>query len=92
MSERKFPKPWQVTDKITEIFLQFIFYILWMTQIQEIITHRFWKFTNGYEGMCMSGAKFPKPWQVTDKIIEWFFFTIHILYFMNDSNSRNNNW
>ena len=36
MSEGKFPKPWQVTDKIIEwFFLQFIFYILWMTQTQE---------------------------------------------------------
>ena len=38
----------------------------------------------------MSERKFLKPWQVTDKIIEWF-FTIHIWHFMNDSNSRNNN-
>ena len=33
-------------------------------------------------------------WKVTDKIIEWFlfyFFTIHILHFTSDSNSRNNN-
>ena len=22
----------------------------------------------------MSGGKFPKPWQMTDKIIEWFSF------------------
>ena len=36
----------------------------------------------------MSEGKFFKPWQVTDKIIEWFFFTIYILHFMNDSNSR----
>ena len=28
---------------------------------------------NGYEGMCMSGGKFLKLWQVTDKIIEWIF-------------------
>ena len=40
----------------------------------------------------MSEGKFPKPWQVGDKIIEWFFFTVHILHFMNDSNSRKNNW
>ena len=26
---------------------------------------------NGLEGMCMSGGKFLKPWQVTDKITEW---------------------
>ena len=44
MSERKFLKPWQVTDKIIEwFFLPFIFYILWMTQIQEIITHKVFK-------------------------------------------------
>ena len=37
----KHPKQWQVTDKIIEsFFLQFIFYILQMTQTQEIITHR----------------------------------------------------
>ena len=41
MSGGKFPKPWQVTDKIIEwFFLQLIFYIFWMTQTQEIITHR----------------------------------------------------
>ena len=39
----------------------------------------------------MSEGKFLKEGQVTDKIIEWLFFTIHILHFMNDSNSRNNN-
>ena len=34
---------------------------------------------NGYEGMCMSGGTFLKPWQVTDKIIEWIFkFKKHI--------------
>ena len=38
----------------------------------------------------MNWAKTPKPWQVTGKIIVWF-FTIHILHFTNDSNSRNNN-
>ena len=32
-------------------------------------------------GMCMSGVKFIKPWQVTNKIIEWIFmqFTFNIL-------------
>ena len=41
MSEGKFSKPWQVTDKIIEWFiLQFISYILWMTQTQEKITCR----------------------------------------------------
>ena len=36
----------------------------------------FGKFTNGYEGLCMSEGKFPKPWQVTDKIIEWFILQV----------------
>ena len=42
----------------------------------------FGKFTNGYEGLCMSEGKFPKPWQVTDKIIEWFIlqFISYILW------------
>ena len=75
MSEGKFPKPWQVTDKIIEWFiLRFISYILWMTQSQEKITCRVLKITNGYEGLCMSEKKFSKPWQVTDKIIECIFF------------------
>ena len=66
---------WQVTDKIIEwIVFQFIFNLLQMTQTQEIINHRVSKFTNGYEGLCMSGGKFLKEWQVTDKIIEWIFF------------------
>ena len=30
----------------------------------------FQKFMNGFEGMCMSGGKFLKACQVTDKIIE----------------------
>ena len=36
---------------------------------------------NGFKGICMSGGKFPKPWQVTDNIIEWFFsqFKFNIL-------------
>ena len=34
----------------------------------------FWKFTDGYEGMCMSGGKFPEPWQVTIKLLSDFFF------------------
>ena len=49
---------------------------------------------NGYEGMCMSGGKFLKPWQVTDKIIEVNFYAIHIQhlkYFTSDSHSKNNN-
>ena len=49
-----------------------------MTQIQEIINHRVLKFTNGYEELCMSGAKFLKEWEMCNKIIGWFFFPIHI--------------
>ena len=33
---------------------------------------------NGFKGMCMSGGKFIKPWQVTDKIIEWIFMQVII--------------
>ena len=59
MSGEKFLKPLQVTDKIIEWFLlQFIFYILWMTQTQEIITCRVWKFTNGYGGCVWVGEVF----------------------------------
>ena len=32
---------------------------------------------NGYEGMCMNGGKFLKPWQVTDKIIDLIFPNSH---------------
>ena len=53
-----------MTDKITrQIFFQFTFN-------HEISIVGFQKFRNGYEGMCMSGGKFLKEWQVTDKIIE----------------------
>ena len=65
-------------DKIIEwFFLQFIFYILQMTQTQEIITHRVLKFTNGYEGMCMTGEKFIKEWQMKDKITGSIFPNLH---------------
>ena len=50
----------------------------------------FQKCMNGYKGICMSRGKFLKPWQVTDKIIEWIFYTSHIQHFMSDSNSENN--
>ena len=46
-----------------------------------------WIWDNVYE----LGQGFLKQWQVTDEIIEWIFFWIHIQPFMNDSNSRNNN-
>ena len=83
MSRGKFLKPWQVTHKIIEwIFIQFTFNILWVTLTQKIITHRVSKIHEWFEGMCMSRGKFLKPWQVTDKIIEWIFiqFTFNILW------------
>ena len=67
-------KEWQVTDKIIE-WIIFPIHIQPFTNDSnsKIITHRVSKFINGYEGMCMSEGKFFKPWQVRDKIIEWFF-------------------
>ena len=50
-----------MTDKIIEcFFFQFTFNLLEMTQTQEIINRRVYKFMNGYEGMGMSGGKFLK--------------------------------
>ena len=62
-----------------------------MTQTQKIITHRVSKTQNGYEGMCMSGGKLFKPWQVTDKIVEWIIlqFIFNILQ-MNQTQKNNN--
>ena len=48
-----------------------------ITQTQEIITHRVSKIYEWIWGMCMSEGKFLKEWPMRDKIIEWF-FTIHI--------------
>ena len=79
MIGEKFLKEWQVKDKITgSIFSQFASNLLQMTQTKKIISHRFWKFTNGFESMGMSGRKFSKPWQVTDKLLSDFLFTIYI--------------
>ena len=47
----KFLKQWQMMDKIIEwIFFQFTFNILWMTQTQEIITHRVLKIHEWIQG------------------------------------------
>ena len=46
---------------------------------------------NGNKRMCMSGGKLFKESQVTDKIVEWIFYVIHIQSFTSDSNLRNNN-
>ena len=54
-----------------------------MTQIQELISCGVPKFTNGYEELCMTGAKFLKEIQVREKIIGVNFFPIHIQPFMN---------
>ena len=73
-----------MTDNIIEwFFMQVTFNILWVTLTQkkkQLIGCQ--KFTNGYKGMCMSGGKILKPWQVTDKIIEWIFsqFTFNFLW------------
>ena len=52
--------------------------------------HRVWKFTSGYEGMCMSGESFLRndKWQIKYRVN---FFPIHIQSFTKDSNSINNN-
>ena len=93
MSGGKFLKPWQVTDNIIEwIFFQFTFDPLWMTQTHEIITCKVSnKLMNGYGEMCMSGGKFLKEWQVTDKIIAGIFFQFTFHLFSNDSNSKKYN-
>ena len=61
--------------------MQFTFNLLQMTQTQEIITHRVSTFTNGYVGMCMSGGKFLKPWQVTDKLLSKFLCNSHSTFY-----------
>ena len=51
----------------------FISHLSWLKKLSP---------AHGFEGMCMSREKFLKPWQVTDKIIEWIFsqFTFNILW------------
>ena len=74
MTWGKFSKPLQVKiNLLTDFFLQFILYILQMTQTQEITTHRVSKIHKWIWGMCIIGGKFLKEWQVTDKIIESIF-------------------
>ena len=46
---------------------------------------------NGYEGMCMSGGKFLKPWQVTDKISEWIFMQATFNILRVTQTQKNNN-
>ena len=74
MSGGKFLKEWQVTDKIIEWNSFPILFNLLNDSNSKNNNSGFQKFTNAYEGMCMSEGKFLKPWQVTDKIIEWIFF------------------
>ena len=76
MIGEKFIKEWQVKDKIIEsIFSQFVFNHLQMTQTQEIYnSYGLENSQMDMRSMCMSEGKFPKPWQVADKIIEWFSF------------------
>ena len=79
----KFIKEWQVKNKIIESF--FPICIQPFTNYSNSRNNKligFGKFTNGYEELCMSEGKFSKPWQVTDKIIEWFIlqFITYILW------------
>ena len=39
----------------------------------------------------MSGGKFLKEWQVTDKIIEWIFFPIYIQPYIQLTETQKNN-
>ena len=74
-------------DKIIEwFFLQFIFYILQMTQTQEIITHRVLKIHKWIWGDVYDREKFLKEWQVKHKITGSIFSPICIQLFTNDSN------
>ena len=68
---------WQI-KLLSEFFSSYLSQPLRMTQTQEIITLRVLKIYEWIQGMCMSGGKFLKEWQMTDKIIEWNFFPIHI--------------
>ena len=77
---------------MSEFFFQFTFDPLWMTQTHEIITCKVSnKLMNGYGEMCMSGGKFLKEWQVTNKIIEGIFFQFTFHLFSHDSNSKKYN-
>ena len=81
MNGGNFLMEWQVTDKITEqIFFQFTFNLLQITQTQKIIIG-FWKFTSGYEGMCMSGESFLRndKWQI--KLQSKFFSNSHSIIY-----------
>ena len=73
----------EVTDKIIEwIFFQITFNFLWMTQTQEIITHRVLKIYKWIWAMCMSGGRFLKEWPVRDKIIGVnIFFKSHSTFY-----------
>ena len=76
-------------DKWQRNIIEWIFFPIHIQHLyewlltQKIITHRVskiheWFWGNVYE----AGEKFLKPWQVTDKIIEWIFsqFTFNILW------------
>ena len=82
MSGGKLFKEWQVTDKIVEwIILQFIFNILQITQTQKIITCRILKIYKWIWGDVYQWGKVSKPWQVTDKIIEWFSYNSYFTFY-----------
>ena len=75
---------WQI--KLQWIFFQFTYNLWQMTQTQEIIIHRISKTHEWIQGDVYEWAKFLKPWQVTDKIIEWIFMQfIFILWQMTQT-------
>ena len=73
--------------KIIEwIFSQFTFNILQVTLTWKIITCRVSKnLQMDMKGCVWVGGYFVKPWQVTDKIIEWIFYTSQLLCFELES-------
>ena len=82
MSQGKFLKPWQVTDNIIEwIFMQVTFNFLQVTNSKNNNSQGFENSRMVSRG-CVWVGEFLKPWQVTDRIIEWIFmqFTFNILW------------
>ena len=73
---------WQII-LLSEFFIEVTFKILWVTLSQKNNNLQGFKNSRmGLRGCVWAGAKFLKPWQVTDNIIEWIFmqFTFNILW------------
>ena len=71
--------------------MQFTFNLLQMTQTQEIIICRVLKTQEWIQGDVDEWGKFLRNDKRQIKLLSKIFFTIHILHFINDPNSRNNN-